>query len=189
SCTGRPASSAMPPTIAGSSRNERSPCSSWKRSKTRPMTSSAWGRAMFRAVCTASHGVTRPLASCDESRTSPASAARWPLLGAEPGAGGRRPPTMRSIIGESQAPAQVLPGDAEGVQEESDALLQLVARDDLVDEAVREEEFGALEARRELLADRLARDASAGESDERPGLGQDDVAERREGREDAAGRR
>ena len=49
--------------------------------------------------------------------------------------------------------------------------------------------FGALEAFRQLLADRLLDDARAGEADDRAGLGDVDVAEHRVGRGDAAGRR
>src|SRR3989442_10793045 len=178
----------MPATIAGSSRNERSPCSSWKPSKTPAMTSSAWGRVMFRAVWTAIHGAARRAATSEASTMRPASAARCPFPDVEPGAGGRSPPTMRSIIDTSQAPAEVLAGDPEGVQEESDPLLELVARDDLIDEAVLEEELRALEAGRQLLADRLAGHARAREADERARLREDDVAERRERGEHAARR-
>src|SRR5438128_1000212 len=178
----------MPPTIAGSSRNERSPCSSWNRSKAPAMTSSACGRVMFRAVWTASHGVVRRAVISEASTMRPASAARCPLPAVEPAAGGRSPPTMRSIIDTSQAPAEVLAGDPEGVQEESDPLLELVARDDLIDEAVLEEELRALEAGRQLLADRLAGHARAREADERSRLREDDVAERRERGEHAARR-
>src|SRR5437879_3761409 len=151
----------MPPTIAGSSRNERSPCSSWNRSKAPAMTSSACGRVMFRAVWPAIHGVVRRAVISEASTRRPASAARCPLPAVEPGAGGRSPPTMRSIIDMSQAPAEVLAGDPEGVQEESDPLLELVPRDDLIDEAVLEEELRALEAGRQLLADRRAGDLLA----------------------------
>src|SRR5258708_7570934 len=52
-----------------------------------------------------------------------------------------------------------------------------------------EDELAALEALRELLADGLARHARAGEPDERVRLGEDDVPERRERCEHAAGRR
>ena len=66
---------------------------------------------------------------------------------------------------------------------------QLGPADDPVDEAVLEQELGALEARRQLLGDRAGRDARAGEADERVRLGDVDVAEGRERGEDAAGRR
>src|SRR5213594_365435 len=156
----------MPPTIAGSSRNERSPCSSWNRSKAPAMTSSACGRVMFRAVWTAIHGVVRRAVISEASTMRPASAARCPFPAVDPGAGERSPPTMRSIIDMSQAPAEVLAGDPEGVQEESDPLLELVPRDDLIDEPVLEEELRALEPGRQLLADRLAGHARAGEAGE-----------------------
>src|SRR5256712_13087561 len=178
----------MPPTIAGSSRNERSPCSSWNRSKARARPSGAGGRVMSRGVWPAIHGVVRRAVIAGASTMRPASAARCPLPAAEPGAGGRSPPTMRSIIDMSQAPAEVLAGDPEGVQEESDPLLELVPRDDLIDEAVLEEELRALEAGGQLLADRLAGHARAGEADERSRLREDDVAERRERGEHAARR-
>ena len=61
--------------------------------------------------------------------------------------------------------------------------------DDPVEEAVLEQELGALEARRQLLGDRPGRDARAGEPDQRVRLGDVDVAEDGERGEDAAGRR
>src|SRR5439155_735111 len=79
-----------------------------------------------------------------------------------------------------KTPAQVLSRDTKRVQEERDALLELRARHNLVDEAVFEEKLGSLETLRQLLADRLARHACAGEADERARFGEDDVAERRE---------
>ena len=63
---------------------------------------------------------------------------------------------------------------------------QLVAMDDHVDHAVLEQIFGALEAFRQLLADRLGDDARAGETDLRAGLGDLDVAQHGVGRADAA---
>src|SRR2546423_3237265 len=146
------------------------------------MMSSACGRAMFRAVCTVCHGVGRPEASCVASVMRPASTARWPFPSVV-----RREPTMRSSMDISlKAPAQVLAGDAERIQEERDALLELRARDDLVDEAVVEKELGPLETLRQLFSDGLARHARARKADERTRFGQDDVAERRERRQDTA---
>ncbi len=66
---------------------------------------------------------------------------------------------------------------------------QFGARHDLIDHAVLEEIFGALEALGQRLADRFLDDPRAGEPDDRAGLGQDDVAEHRERRRHAAGRR
>src|SRR5438552_14608033 len=70
-----------------------------------------------------------------------------------------------------KTPAQVLSRDPKRVQEERDALLELRARHDLVDEAVFEEELESLETVRQLLADGLARHACAGEADERARFG------------------
>src|SRR5256885_13913722 len=148
------------------------------------MMSSACGRAMLRAVCTVCQGVGRPEASCVASVMRPASTTRWPFPSVP-----RREPTMRSSMDKLETPAQVLSRDPKRVQEERDALLELRARHDLVDEAVFEEELGSLETLWQLLADGLARHACARKADERARFGEDDVAERRERREDAAGRR
>ena len=67
--------------------------------------------------------------------------------------------------------------------------LEILARHDHVDHAVLEQELRALEARRQLLADRLLDHARPGEADQRIGLGDDDVAEHRDRGRDAAGRR
>src|SRR5437667_89314 len=63
------------------------------------------------------------------------------------------------------------------------------SRHELIDEAVLEEELGPLETLRQLFSDGLARHACARKADERTRFGEDDVAERRERREDTAGRR
>src|SRR5271155_1128729 len=65
--------------------------------------------------------------------------------------------------------------------------LELAAGDYGVEEAVLEEEFGALEAFGELLTDGLLDDALAGEADECSGLGDVEVTEHGEGCGDAAG--
>ena len=65
---------------------------------------------------------------------------------------------------------------------------QLVAMHHHVDHAVLQQIFGALEAFRQLLADRLRNDARAGEADLRAGLGDLDVAQHGIGRADAADR-
>ena len=64
---------------------------------------------------------------------------------------------------------------------------QLVAMGDDVDHAVLAQIFRALEAGRQLLADRLLDDARAGKADHRPRLGDGDVAQHREGGGHAAG--
>ena len=67
--------------------------------------------------------------------------------------------------------------------------LEFLAGDDGVEEAVLEEEFAALEAFGELLADGLLDDAGAGEADECSGFGYVEVAEHGEAfGGDAAGR-
>jgi hypothetical protein len=68
-----------------------------------------------------------------------------------------------------------------------EVLLEVFAGDDRVEEAVGEQEFGALEAFGELLADGLLDDAGAGEADERAGFGDVEVAEHGEAGGDAAG--
>src|SRR6266478_926159 len=65
--------------------------------------------------------------------------------------------------------------------------LEVLAMDDGVEEAVFEEEFGALETFGELLADGLLDDARAGETDERAGFTDVEVAEHGEAGGDAAG--
>src|SRR6266508_2104770 len=155
---GRPSSSAMPPTIAGSSRKDRSPCSSWKRVNTRSMRSSACGRWRSRASLTASHAETRALPSSLLSTMRYPSDGTWPL----PSAGLRVPRSVpSSFMTISEAPAEV-GARAQRGEEERDALFQLGARDDLIDEAVGHDELRALEARGKPLADRLVRDARAG---------------------------
>src|SRR3989475_4290320 len=64
---------------------------------------------------------------------------------------------------------------------------QLGARPDRVDHAVLEQELGALEAARQLLADGLLDDAGPGEADERARPGQVRVAQEGEGGRHAAG--
>ena len=68
-------------------------------------------------------------------------------------------------------------------------MLHLFAGDDGVEEAVFEEELGALEALWELLTNGLLDDAGAGESDKGFGFGYVEVAEHREAGRNAAGRR
>src|SRR5687768_8351827 len=90
--TARPSSSAMPPTTAGSSRNSRSPCSSWNLSKTPAITSSACGRFGSRASWTACHAVPR-VAAISAASVMSAGSARWPFVST-----GAFLPRMRSTI-------------------------------------------------------------------------------------------
>src|SRR5438093_6973522 len=68
-------------------------------------------------------------------------------------------------------------------------LLEVAPVDDHVELTVREQEFRALESLGQRLPDRLGDDPRPGEADQRARLGEDDVAEHREARGDAAGRR
>ena len=74
-------------------------------------------------------------------------------------------------------------------QHAGDDVLQLAPIDDDVEHAVLEQELAALEALGQLLPDRLLDDARAGEADERLRLGDVEVAQHREARGHAAGRR
>src|SRR5688500_816825 len=208
--TARPSSSAMPPTTAGSSRNSRSPCSSWNLSKTPAMTSSACGRFGSRASWTACHAVPR-VAAISAASVMSAGSARWPFVST-----GAFFPKMRSTMdiptnsacrrrgsmqrfravarsrrsrAALQAPLRVVRRGPERVEEEREPLAEQRPRHDLVDEAVREHELRALEPLRQLLADGLVGHARPGEADERVGLGEDEVPERRVRREDPAGGR
>ena len=67
--------------------------------------------------------------------------------------------------------------------------MQLRTGDDAVHETMAEQEFGALEPLRQLRRDGARRDPRPGEADERVGLGDVDVTDRRERGEDATGRR
>ena len=80
-------------------------------------------------------------------------------------------------------------GRLEEREQRRDLGAQLGPLDDPVDEAVLEQELGALEAVGQLPADRPGGDPRAGEADQRVRLGEVDVAERRERGEHAAGRR
>src|SRR2546427_3612985 len=70
----------------------------------------------------------------------------------------------------------------------AEGLLEITPLDDHVELAVREQELRALESLGQRLTDRLRNDPWSGEPDQRARLGQDDVAEHREARGDAAGR-
>ena len=74
-------------------------------------------------------------------------------------------------------------------EDAGDEVLHLASIDDDVEHAVLEQKLAALESFGQRLADGLLDDARAGESDEGFRLGDVDVAEHREARRDAAGRR
>src|SRR5262245_66368017 len=87
-------------------------------------------------------------------------------------------------------PGQAAEGSSDGVGEEAaEVVPHLLAVDHPVDLALFQEEFRALESLREVLLDRLLDDARAGESDQGPGLGEDDVGHRGERGGDPPGRR
>src|SRR5712664_3072247 len=68
-----------------------------------------------------------------------------------------------------------------------DERFKFLAVDDSVEETVFEQEFGALKAFGEFLANGLLDDARAGESNERAGLANVEVSEHREAGGNAAG--
>src|SRR5437660_12287530 len=68
-----------------------------------------------------------------------------------------------------------------------DERFKFLAVDDGVEETVFEQEFGALKAFGEFLANGLLDDARAGESNERPGLANVEISEHREADGNAAG--
>ncbi len=135
------------------------------------------------------------------------SPCRWCRPRGAPGSaapGGRAPSRARSIRSRPKRMASgcsavqvgrrtsIVPARApqpEQRQDLAEPVAQLVARDDGVDHPVLQEELGALEAGRQLLADGLLDDPRAGEADERLRLGQDDVAQPGEGGRHAAGGR
>src|SRR5262245_64366175 len=69
----------------------------------------------------------------------------------------------------------------------AERVLEVAPLDDQVELAVREQEFRPLEALGKRLANRLGDDTRAGEPDQRARLGENNVAEHREARGDAAG--
>src|SRR4051812_27353485 len=90
----------------------------------------------------------------------------------------------RDRSGNARAPS--LPAE---VDEAGDLAAHVLAVDDEVDEAVLLEDVAALKSFGQLALGRVPDRARAGEADERFGLGDDEVAEHREARRDAAGRR
>src|SRR5689334_17962815 len=74
-------------------------------------------------------------------------------------------------------------------QDQADLPLELLTMHDAIQHAMFEQELGALKAVRQFLPNGLFDDTRAGETDERLGLGQDDVPEHRKARGDAARRR
>ena len=200
--TGRPSSRARPATIAGSSPNRRSPCSSTNSSVIASTNSSVCGRRRLRASWTRAqtrrrwdrcrwsasrswHRRSHPAGSPDRARRRRPRARRRARPGSRgtTAAGSRARPSRRV----SRRSLRRGPAGAAGAPTSSSR--SSGRGDDPVDEAVAEQELGALEALRQLLRDRPGRDARAGEADERLRLGDVDVADGRERGEDAAGGR
>src|SRR4051812_3343462 len=169
----RPSMRQKPATTAGSSRNRRSPCSSTTSVHIALTSSSVWSRFTLRAMRTRSHTALR---SSSGSITGAVGSTMDQLA-----CQGDRAGAVAARLVDSRR-AQV-------AQQPLDRVAQLVARDDLVHEAVLVQELGALEAFRQLLRDRAGSDARARETDERLWLGQVDVAQRSERGEHAAGGR
>src|SRR5437899_3951977 len=72
-------------------------------------------------------------------------------------------------------------------QNAAERLLEVAPIDDHVELSVRQQELRALESLGKRLTDRLGDDPRPGKADQRARLGEDDVAEHREARRDAAG--
>src|SRR6478752_5197362 len=159
---------AKPATIASSSPNTRSPWSSMNSSAMTPSSSSVRGRRRLRASWTRAQ-----LAAFGSGGGSAATSAA--------GAASRTRLRMRSTM-------DGLRRDEEA-EELGDLATEIGAGDHAVDEPVAEQELGALEAGRQLLADGARADACPGEPDEGVGLGEVHVAHGRVARERAAGRR
>ena len=104
--------------------------------------------------------------------------------GAQAPAGRPRPSGRAVAAGRRAAPG----ADAEP-QHSRDHVLQLAAVDDDVEHAAFEEELAALEALGQRLPDGLLDHPRAGKADERLRLGDVEVAQHREARRHAAGRR
>ncbi len=100
----------------------------------------------------------------------------------------QRPEARRIGIG-CRPGGRVAVAGGQSAQQADELVAQLRTGDDPVDEAVAEQELGALEAGRQLLGDGARRDPRTGEADERVRLGDVDVADRRERGEHATGRR
>src|SRR4051794_28723348 len=185
-----PSKRQKPPTTAGSSRNSRSPCSSTTSVAIALTSSSVCGRLTLRAMRTRSQtaarsasGSTTGVCACSFTATSTMDGLAADQVVEQ----GRRPDDRARAVAVA---ARLVDGrSAQVAQEPLDRVAQLVARHDVVHEAMLEQELGALEAVRQLLRDRARGDARAGETDQRLGLGQVHVTKGSERGENAAGGR
>src|SRR5574344_687879 len=149
---------AKPPMSARSSLTRRSPCSSSKSEQTWVMKSLMCGRFGSRASLTLS------IAVMDCSPKNTLSLFTFPS-------------SLFALHWSSESPV---------IEHFREELLEILAFDDLVDEAVLLEIFGGLEVGRKLLVNRVLDHAPSGESDQRLRLGDVDVAEHRIRRAHAA---
>src|SRR3990172_318333 len=186
---GRPSKRAKPATMAGSSRKRRSPCSSTTSVAIRRSSSSVCGRLTSRACLTRSQACARASSVAAPGAVGASATAGLTLAAtgqeaqrveaAQAGdAVARRGPGADALLRRAQVPEQ-----------QREAIAQLVARHNLVHEAVLEEELGALEAGRQRFGDRAGGHAGPGKADERVRLGQGDVPEGGGGGEGAPPRR
>src|SRR5690242_5830908 len=117
------------------------------------------------------------------------SSWRWSRCSSPDSFAPPRSDMLRSLLKRSRSRSSCSDGGIEDPQEPAEGRAQLGPRDDGIDLAEAEVLLGAAEVVRQLLARQLLHDAGAGERHERAGLGEEDVAQRGEACEDAAGRR
>ena len=113
------------------------------------------------------------------STAGPITAAARHVAAARAAMAGRRDAARARTVG----------GERRSAGTARDRRLHLAPIDDQIEHAVLEQELAALESLGQLLPDRLLDDARAGEADERLRLRDVHVAEHREARGHAAGRR
>src|SRR5215510_13162854 len=123
----------------------------------------------------------RPSASSNASMRS--SPGRMPAC-SPPRRARRRATASAYVTGNLTRSGRLVGEERENAAER---VLEIAPLDDQVELAVREQEFRALEALGKRLANRLGDDPWAGETDQRARLGENDVAQHREARGDAAG--
>src|SRR5262245_4592254 len=123
----------------------------------------------------------RPSASSNASMRS--SPGRMPAC--SPPRRARRRATASAYVTGNLARSGRLVGEER--ENTAERVFEVAPLDDQVELAVREQEFRPLKALGKRLANRLGDDPRAGESDQRARLGENNVAEHREARGDAAG--
>src|SRR5512138_185478 len=123
----------------------------------------------------------RPSASSKASMRS--SPGRMPAC-SPPRRARRRATASAYVTGNLPRSGRLIGEERENAAER---VLEFASLDDQVELAVREQEFRPLEALGKRLPDRLGDDPRPGEPDQGTRLGEDDVAQHREARGDAAG--